>query len=45
AAPTARLLPFTTQSGADAYRDTHPGTRPLTYEAALKTARTGGDPR
>lgn len=45
AAPTARLLPFTTQDGADAYRKDHPKTEPLTYEAALKAAKTGGDAR
>ncbi|MFF4191082.1 ABC transporter substrate-binding protein [Nonomuraea sp. NPDC001831] len=45
AAPTARLLPFTTQDGADAYRKAHPRTRPVTYEAALKAAGKAGDPR
>ncbi|MEV4353628.1 ABC transporter substrate-binding protein [Nonomuraea sp. NPDC049625] len=39
----SRFLPFTTQDGADAYRKAHPGTEPVTYEAALKAAGRGGD--
>ncbi|WP_157245106.1 ABC transporter substrate-binding protein [Nonomuraea typhae] len=30
-------LPFTTQTGADAYRKTHPGAEPVTYARALET--------
>lgn len=38
------FLPFTTQEGADAYRDAHPKTEPVSYAAALEAAK-GGDAR
>ena len=44
-AASARFLPFTTEEGADAYREKHPKTEPVTYEAALKAAGAGGDAR
>ncbi|MEV0382068.1 ABC transporter substrate-binding protein [Nonomuraea sp. NPDC050643] len=37
----AEFLPFTTQDGADAYREQHPEAEPVTYAEALK----GADPR
>ncbi|MET7460858.1 ABC transporter substrate-binding protein [Nonomuraea sp. NPDC005501] len=39
----ARLLPFTTQDGADAYRERHPKAEPVTYEQAVQAAKGGGD--
>ncbi|MGN9785491.1 ABC transporter substrate-binding protein [Nonomuraea sp. ZG12] len=43
ATANARFLPFTTQDGADAYREDHPKAEPISYEAALKAAEQGGD--
>lgn len=38
AAADARMLPFTTPAGADAYIAKHPGAALVTYQAALATA-------
>ncbi|GAA2208183.1 ABC transporter substrate-binding protein [Nonomuraea monospora] len=43
--PGGSLLPFTTQDGADAYREEHPKAEPVSYADALKTAAEGGDER
>ncbi|MEU7895086.1 ABC transporter substrate-binding protein [Nonomuraea sp. NPDC049152] len=43
AAKNARFLPFTTEDGAGAYRRDHPEAEPVSYEAALQAAKTGGD--
>ncbi|MGR6919050.1 ABC transporter substrate-binding protein [[Actinomadura] parvosata] len=43
--PGGTFLPFTTQEGADAYREQHPKTEPIAYADALRSAAEGGDAR